>query len=211
MRRPESHGPPSRPASRWECRFATNPGSRLSRPRPRCGQRSPSSGARCSFRSPRPSGGRSACDGGDRGSPDMAQRESEDAARLLERLLADRTLRERFRRDPAGVSREAGLERGAEELRVRDGKALDTLDGRESRSSLAGVLMAAAIEGAGIFDFSHHVAGHVERVPEPVARVLATHRYHAGAGAAGPAASHAAALPEPLHTPGTTPAPPSAA
>src|SRR4051812_1120144 len=213
MRRPELPGPPSRPASRWGCRFATNPGSRLSRPRPRCGQRSPSSGARCSFRSPRSSGGRSASDGGDRRSPDMAQRESEDAARLLERLLADRTLRERFRRDPAGVSREAGLERVAEELRVRDGKALDTLDGRESRSSLAGVLMAAAIEGAGIFDFSHHVAGHVERVPEPVERVLASHRDHAGAGAgaAGPAASHAAALPEPLHAPGTTPAPPSAA
>src|SRR4051794_15960024 len=211
MRRPEAPGPPPPPASRWECRFATNPRARLSRPRPRCGQRSPSSGARCSFRSPRSSGGRSASDGGDRRSPDMAQRESEDAARLLERLLADRTLRERFRRDPAGVSREAGLERVAEELRVRDGKALDTPDGRESRSSLAGVLRAAAIEGAGIFDFSPHVAGHVERVPEPVERVLASHRDHAGAGAVGPAASHAAALPEPLHAPGTTPAPPSAA
>src|SRR4051794_15080341 len=215
MRRPELPGPPSRPASRWGCRFATNRGSGLSRPRPRCGQRSRSSGARCSFRSPRSSGGRSACDGGDRGSPDMAQRESDDAARLLERLLADRTLRERFRRDPAGVSREAGLERVAQELRVRDGKALDTLDGRESRSSLAGVLMAAAIEGAGIFDFSHHVAGHVERVPEPVERVLASHRDHAGAGAGAgggaPAASPAAALREPLQARGTTPAPPSAA
>jgi len=139
----------------------------------------------------------------------MAQRESEDAARLLERLIADRTLRERFRRDPAGVSREAGLVRVAEELRVRDGKALDTLDGRESRSSLAGVLMAAAIEGAGFLDFSHHVAHHVESVPEPVERVLASHRDHAGAGAAGLAASDASALPEPLHTPGTSP--PSAA
>src|SRR4051794_12100392 len=213
MRRPELPGPPSRPASRWGCRFATNRGSGLSRPRPRCGQRSRSSGARCSFRSPRSSGGRSACDGGDRGSPDMAQRESDDAARLLERLLADRTLRERFRRDPAGVSREAGLERVAEELRVRDGKALDTLDGRESRSSLAGVLMAAAIEGAGIFDFSHHVAGHVERVPEPVERGLASHRDHAGAGAgaAAPTPSPAAGLPGPVHARGTTPAPPSAA
>jgi len=142
----------------------------------------------------------------------MARRESEDAARLLERLLADRTLRERFRRDPAGVSREAGLEHVAEELRARDGKALDTLDGRESRSSLAGVLMAAALEGAGIYDFSHDVAGHLEGVPEPVERVLASHRDHAGGGGvAGLAASHAAALPEPLQGPGTAAAPPSAA
>ena len=142
----------------------------------------------------------------------MARRESEDAARLLERLLADRTLRERFRRDPAGVSREAGLEHVAEELRARDAKALDTLDGRESRSSLAGVLMAAALEGAGIYDFSHHVARRVEGVPGPVERVLASHRDHAAGGVAGLAASHAAALPEPLHGPGTAAAsPPSAA
>src|SRR4029078_4628821 len=101
----------------------------------------------------------------------MARGESEDAARLLERLLADRTLRERFRRDPAGASREAGLDHVAEELRARDGKALDTLDGRESRSSLAGVLMAAALEGAGIYDFSHHRAPHIEGVPRHVQRV----------------------------------------
>jgi cell wall-associated NlpC family hydrolase len=141
----------------------------------------------------------------------MALRESEDAARLLERLLSDRTLRERFRRDPAGVSREAGLERVAEELRARDGKALDTLDGRESRSSLAGVLMAAALEGVGIYDFSHHVAAHADSVPEPVGQVLARHRDHA-AGAAGLPAAHAAALPEPLDAARAAPAsPPSAA
>jgi len=142
----------------------------------------------------------------------MARAESEDAALLLERLLTDGALRERFRRDPAGVSREAGLERVAAELRVRDRKVLHTLDGRESRSSLAGVLMAAALEGADVFDFSRHVAAHVEGgVPEPVEHVLARHGGHA-AGSAGLAEAHAAVLPEPLHAPdATAPSPPSAA
>jgi hypothetical protein len=69
----------------------------------------------------------------------------EPAARLLERLLTDRVLRARFRADPAGVLREAGVDEAfADEV---SGSAMETLEVRESRSSLAGALTAAALEG----------------------------------------------------------------
>ena len=37
------------------------------------------------------------------------------------------------------------------------GKAMMTLDVRESQSSLAGVMMAAAMEGAGLYQLSENV------------------------------------------------------
>lgn len=77
----------------------------------------------------------------------MSGRES-----LIERLLTDRELRRRFRSDPVAVAREAGLPELAEELGrdgARDGRSLDV---RESKSSAAGVLLAAALEGLGLFD-----------------------------------------------------------
>ena len=52
------------------------------------------------------------------------------------------------------ASRDAGLESVADEMALSAGKAMDTLDVRESRSSLAGVLMAAAFEGVGVYDFA---------------------------------------------------------
>jgi NlpC/P60 family len=98
--------------------------------------------------------------------------EAEAAARLLELLLTDPALRERFRRDPVAASREAGVESLAQEMSFAAGKAMETLDQRESRSSLAGVFMAAALEGAGGFDIVRDVAPHLENVPESVAQVL---------------------------------------
>src|SRR3712207_8619891 len=57
----------------------------------------------------------------------------------------------------ARACRDAGLESLAEEMRLGAVKAMHTLDVRESRSSLAGVMMAAAMEGIGIYEFSKHV------------------------------------------------------
>src|SRR5262245_31295665 len=73
------------------------------------------------------------------------------AAELLERLVSDADLRARFRRDPASVCAEYGLLDVAEELR-RGENVLETLEIRESRSSLAGALMAAVGEGVGAVD-----------------------------------------------------------
>ena len=52
------------------------------------------------------------------------------------------------------------------------GKALDTLDERESRSSLAGVFMAAALEGVAMFDFSKEVLPYLDELPPSVGNVV---------------------------------------
>jgi hypothetical protein len=73
--------------------------------------------------------------------------ENELAARLADQLLADPALRAEFRRDPVAAARRAGLAGLAEELSAVGGDPLQTLALRESRSSLAGVAVAAAVEG----------------------------------------------------------------
>ena len=70
--------------------------------------------------------------------------------RLVERLLADGGLRRRFEMDPAAVAREAGLPELADELARADDGDGRRLEVRESRSSAAGVFMAAALEGLGL-------------------------------------------------------------
>jgi cell wall-associated NlpC family hydrolase len=70
----------------------------------------------------------------------------ERAADLLARLLTDPDFRASFRRDPSGACEAYGRPDLAHEL-AGGGKALFTLEIRESRSSLAGALMAAAAEG----------------------------------------------------------------
>jgi cell wall-associated NlpC family hydrolase len=102
----------------------------------------------------------------------VAAAEADAAARLIERLLAEPALRSRFRRDPAAACRDAGLHELAEEMALGAGKAMYTLDVRESKSSLAGVMMAAAVEGVGIYEFSAHVLPHLEDAPGRVADVL---------------------------------------
>src|SRR4051795_9883248 len=102
----------------------------------------------------------------------MAATESDLAAKLLERLLSDPAFRAQFRRDPAGACRQAGLDSLAQEMSVGGGKAMLTLDIRESKSSLAGVMMAAAMEGVGIYQFTENVLPHLEEIPGHVADVL---------------------------------------
>src|SRR4051794_16990723 len=102
----------------------------------------------------------------------MAATESDLAAKLLERLLSDPAFRAQFRRDPAGACRAAGLDGLAQEMSVGGGKAMMTLDIRESKSSLAGVMMAAAMEGVGIYQFTENVLPHLEEIPGQIADVL---------------------------------------
>ena len=98
--------------------------------------------------------------------------EADVAAKLIERLLMDPAFRARFRRNPAEACREAGLEELAQEMQMGAGKAMMTLDMRESKSSLAGVMMAAAMEGVGIMQFAEHVAPHLDDIPEAIGDVL---------------------------------------
>ena len=102
----------------------------------------------------------------------MTGPEADAAARLLERLLVDPVLRRRFRQDPVGASREAGVESLAQEMSHAAGKAMETLDERQSRSSLAGVFMAAALEGVAAYDFIGDAIPHLEEIPESIGRVL---------------------------------------
>ena len=102
----------------------------------------------------------------------MATSEADVAAKLIERLLMDPAFRARFRRNPAEACREAGLEELAQEMQLGAGKAMMTLDLRESKSSLAGVMMAAAMEGVGVMQFAQHVAPHLDDIPEAIGDVL---------------------------------------
>ena len=130
----------------------------------------------------------------------MAAAEDDRAARLLERLLTDAELRARFRRDPAAVAREAQLEKLAGDF--SGGSAMQTLEARESRSSLAGVMMAAALEGIAGVGLAHHAAGSGQGLPREVHRVLARHEDQQGPAApAGHVASVASPSPADLATP----------
>src|SRR3954451_23044367 len=101
-----------------------------------------------------------------------AASEADVAARLIERLLVDPAFRATFRRDPARACREAGLTELAQDMAFGGGKAMHTLDLRESKSSLAGVMMAAAMEGVGIYQFTENVLPHLEEIPGKIADVL---------------------------------------
>ena len=70
----------------------------------------------------------------------MSTDDADLAARVIERLLADVAFRADFRRDPVAACREAGLNGVADEMAYGAGKAMQTLEIRESRSSLAGVI-----------------------------------------------------------------------
>ena len=102
----------------------------------------------------------------------MATSEADIAAQLIERLLGDPKFRAEFRRDPASACRQAGLDELADEMSIGAGKAMMTLDQRESKSSLAGVMMAAAMEGVGIYQFGEHILPHIDDVPSAVGDVL---------------------------------------
>jgi cell wall-associated NlpC family hydrolase len=80
-----------------------------------------------------------------------ADEQTQKAGQLIERLLLDAPFRAAFRKDPAGACRELGLGDLAEELGA-GGKSMHTLELRESKSSLAGVVMAVAAEGIGVVE-----------------------------------------------------------
>ena len=75
--------------------------------------------------------------------------ETEQLTQLIERLVVDPSFRAEFRRDPIEVCQAFGLGELAEEFRGQ-GKGIQTLELRESKSSLAGVVMAIAAEGIGL-------------------------------------------------------------
>jgi cell wall-associated NlpC family hydrolase len=115
----------------------------------------------------------------------VSAQDADLAARVIERLLADAAFRADFRRDPAAACREAGLDELAEEMSFGAGKAMHTLEVRESRSSLAGVMMAAAIEGIGVLGFVEHVVPAAAAVPGKVQDVLSRVNLPAVGGARG--------------------------
>jgi cell wall-associated NlpC family hydrolase len=87
-----------------------------------------------------------------------AELERRRVAALMERLITDPAFRAAFRRRPADEMRAFGLGHLAEALEERQ-KALQTLEVRESKSSLAGLLLAAAAEGAAAVEVVGHVDG----------------------------------------------------
>jgi cell wall-associated NlpC family hydrolase len=80
-----------------------------------------------------------------------ADEHTQRVGQLIERLLLDAPFRAEFRKDPAGACRELGLADLADEL-GHSGKSMHTLELRESKSSLAGVVMAVAAEGIGVVE-----------------------------------------------------------
>jgi hypothetical protein len=138
---------------------------------------------------------------------------------LLERLLGDPQLRRRFRNDAASVLTEAGLPGLAAGL-GDGGRALLTLEMRESRSSLAGVMVAAAAEGVDLVQFAEHAAPALARDAGSAADHLMQQPHHAApkpvheVAAAKPQSEAASGFDAPAETPSLaqpTPAAPHAA
>jgi hypothetical protein len=117
--------------------------------------------------------------------------ELERSVELLERLLGEPQLRRRFRTDAAAVLTEAGLPELAAGL-GHGGRALMTLEMRESRSSLAGVMVAAAAEGVDLAQFAEHAAPALARDAGAAIHQLMEHPHHAA-----PKPVHEAAPPQP--------------
>ncbi len=144
--------------------------------------------------------------------------ELERSVELLERLLGDPQLRRRFRTDAATVLSEAGLPELAAGL-GHGGRALMTLELRESRSSLAGVMVAAAAEGVDLGQFAEHAAPALAHDADAAIHHLMQHPHqpapkpvHEAAPAqpakpsfAPPAETPALAPPEPKAAPTSTP------
>jgi cell wall-associated NlpC family hydrolase len=91
------------------------------------------------------------------------------ASQLLARLLADPAFRAAFRAEPERTLRDAGFPELARRVDPKGtGKALETLEIRESRSSLAGAMVAAALEGVGLVGADQAMA-HASAPPSPLA------------------------------------------
>ncbi len=130
--------------------------------------------------------------------------ETERSVELLERLLGDPHLRRRFRNDAAAVLTEAGLPELAAGL-GHGGRALMTLEMRESRSSLAGVMVAAAAEGVDLAQFAEHAAPALARDAGAAIHQLIQHPHQAAPKPVHDAAPQQPATPD-LTPPAGTPA-----
>src|SRR5690349_9336738 len=95
-------------------------------------------------------------------------------AHLVQRLLTDSAFHARFVRDPAATCREAGFDDLADEMTFAAGKATDTLDARNSPSSILGVLMAAGMGGVGLAEALDHLQ-HAGNIPPAAGNVLTRH------------------------------------
>ncbi len=138
--------------------------------------------------------------------------ELERSVELLERLLGDPHLRRRFRTDAATVLTEAGLPELAAGL-GHGGRALMTLEMRESRSSLAGVMVAAAAEGVDLAQFAEHAAPALARDADAAVQHLMAHPHHPAPAPVPHAAPPQAAKPSfapPAETPTLAPPEPKA-
>ena len=111
------------------------------------------------------------------------------ATEFLERLLADPQLRAEFRRRPATTCREHDLPELAEELDVGV-RGTATLEQRESRSGMAGVMIAAAAEGVGLVEL---LARHAVQMGDATAATASqlVERVTSGSGHAGSATAAA--------------------
>jgi hypothetical protein len=118
-----------------------------------------------------------------------ADRDRVLATELIERLMVDPAFRADFRRDPAAACVAAGLPDLAAEL-AESSRSMDTLVVRESRSSLAGVVMAVAVEGIALAEAQallHHGLTGVPRrslLRGSALRAPLAHMRHAGSPAA---------------------------
>jgi hypothetical protein len=131
--------------------------------------------------------------------------ELQRSADLIERLLGDPQLRRRFRTDAAGVLTEAGLPELATGL-GHGRRALMTLELRESRSSLAGVMVAAAAEGVDFAHFAEHAAPALAHDAGHAVEHLVDKPKHPAAPAPAHVAKPAATAPKPDFTqPNMTP------
>ena len=115
--------------------------------------------------------------------------ESARAVEVLQRLLTDPQFRSTFRRDPRAACLLAGLDDAAEAF-SGTGHAAQTLEIRESKSSLAGLLMAAAAEGAAVYQFAEH-ASFKGDLGDIAQQALDKAGLHHGSGGS-PAAEHVA-------------------
>jgi len=113
------------------------------------------------------------------------------AVEVLQRLLTDPEFRSSFRRDPRAACLLAGLDDAAAAFSgTGTGAAAQTLEIRESKSSLAGLLMAAAAEGAAVYQFAEHASfkGDLGDIAQQALDKAGLH--HGGGGS--PAAEHVA-------------------
>ncbi len=103
-------------------------------------------------------------------------------AALLQRLLEDSEFRARFRSDPEATLREAGMDELLDEASTA-ADPMQTLQIRESRSSLAGAALAAAIEGFGLMDVAGNLVDRAQAAQPAQLHVVSPHPARLNPGA----------------------------